>query len=77
MNYDSNLIGYVFKFTEINSKKFQSEFNKVNNKNEKEKEHDVKFNFNDFIPRLCAISNIVKILYWFISDSIDLKFWFE
>ena len=44
MNYDSNLIGYVFKFTEINSKKFQSELNKVNNKNEKEKENDVKFN---------------------------------
>ena len=30
MNYDSNLIGYVFKFTELNQKKFQSEMNKVN-----------------------------------------------
>ena len=29
MNYDSNLIGYVFKFTEVNTKKFQSEMNKV------------------------------------------------
>ena len=30
MKYDNNLIGYVFKFTEIFQKKFQSEMNKVN-----------------------------------------------
>jgi hypothetical protein len=30
MNYDDNLIGYVFKFTEVNQKKIQSELNKVN-----------------------------------------------
>ena len=30
MNYDTNLIGYVFKFIEINQKKMQSELNKVN-----------------------------------------------
>ena len=36
MNYDDNLIGYVFKFIEVNQKKIQSELNKVNinNKNE-------------------------------------------
>ena len=31
MKYDANLIGYVFKFTELNQKKIQSELNKVNN----------------------------------------------
>ena len=30
MKYDNNLIGYVFKFTEVFQKKFQSEMNKVN-----------------------------------------------
>ena len=30
MKYDANLLGYVFKFTEIFQKKFQSEMNKVN-----------------------------------------------
>lgn len=58
MNYDDNLIGYVFKFIEVNQKKIQSELNKVNinNKNEvikyneKKKSYSTLSVWDTFVP---------------------------
>ena len=64
MKYDQNLIGYVFKFIEINQKKIQSDISKSNSLNIK---------YNDKREVMFDVLRLGYIRTVLVEQKVDLE----